>query len=170
MSEPKHPERVTCRQLRGGITCPNRAAFRYTWTGTRESLLCEDCAPRALQVASALGFELELIALDPELERRVQGEAEADRATMAAELERAGECIFFGCGRERGHDGACEIGTTSIRRDLDRARAAREAETLMQQAQRHADELEAIQAKTPLEPDSGMHEIPEGSGGGEGAQ
>ena len=41
--------------------CTQRAAYRYTWPGSIESLVCEEHSGKLRDVAIATGFELELV-------------------------------------------------------------------------------------------------------------
>lgn len=45
-------------------TCPNPAAFRYTWPGRDESFICEAHTPKLRAVANAMGLHLQLIPVD----------------------------------------------------------------------------------------------------------
>lgn len=49
--------------------CTREAAFRYTWPGREESFICTDHAPKLQAVANAMGLPLQIIALDPAVER-----------------------------------------------------------------------------------------------------
>ncbi len=48
--------------------CPNPGAFRYTWPGNDEQLICEICVLSLQQVAAALGLYLQIIPV-PESEQ-----------------------------------------------------------------------------------------------------
>ena len=45
--------------------CNNRAAYRYTWLGRDEKLVCADCARKLKSYAEAMGFHLQLLPLSP---------------------------------------------------------------------------------------------------------
>ena len=48
------------------IQCPHEAAFRYTWPGNDEALICSMHARRASKIAEAMGFHLQMIPLTKE--------------------------------------------------------------------------------------------------------
>jgi len=50
-------------QAAAPITCGNQAVYRYTWPGQREALCCQGCADRLLNVATAMGFNLQFVEL-----------------------------------------------------------------------------------------------------------
>lgn len=43
--------------------CENAAAFRYTWPGKNESVICTEHSTALLRVASAIGMHVQLIPL-----------------------------------------------------------------------------------------------------------
>lgn len=43
--------------------CDNRAEFRFTWPGHPEQHTCGNCSQRAVRVANAMGFYLDVISL-----------------------------------------------------------------------------------------------------------
>lgn len=43
--------------------CDNEAAYRFTWPGEDESLICEKHVPKLQDVASAIGLALQIIPL-----------------------------------------------------------------------------------------------------------
>lgn len=53
---------IICRQ-KGNGGCGNLAAFRFTWPGSNESFICDEHAPQMRGVASAMGFNCQLIPL-----------------------------------------------------------------------------------------------------------
>ncbi len=57
----------TCNQhVEGGGTCPDPAAYRYTWPGHDEAGICEDHGAYMRKVATALGLHLQMIPLKAE--------------------------------------------------------------------------------------------------------
>lgn len=46
--------------------CDNEAAYRFTWPGQDESVICAEHAPKLRGVANALGMHLQLVPLEPE--------------------------------------------------------------------------------------------------------
>ena len=46
-------------------TCGMTAMFRFTWPGKDESFVCYGHAHRLKLTANALGFQLQIIGLDP---------------------------------------------------------------------------------------------------------
>jgi hypothetical protein len=44
--------------------CGETGAFRFTWPGRDEQAICADHATKLRVVAEALGFHLQLVALD----------------------------------------------------------------------------------------------------------
>ncbi len=58
---------MNCEQnLREGGTCPEPAAYRYTWPGRDEAGICEEHSGHMRGVARAMGLHLQLIPLDEE--------------------------------------------------------------------------------------------------------
>ncbi len=55
---------MTCEQnLRESGTCPEPAAYRYTWPGRDEAGICEERSAQIRGVARAMGMHLQLIPL-----------------------------------------------------------------------------------------------------------
>lgn len=59
----------TCKQHKKvddgkpSVQCGNPAIFRYTWPGSDESFICDDCVGTLQGVANALGLHLQIIPL-----------------------------------------------------------------------------------------------------------
>jgi hypothetical protein len=67
---------MICKQKRAsGVPCGERASFRYTWPGKRESLICALHAEKLRGIAEAMGLELELVPV-PGVEHEWPFEAE----------------------------------------------------------------------------------------------
>ena len=49
-------------------TCPNEAAFRYTWAGQDENFVCLEHAGWLKTVANAIAYHLQLIPIQPKQE------------------------------------------------------------------------------------------------------
>lgn len=47
-----------------GAKCEEPAAFRYTWPGRDESLICEEHVGKLRAVAAAMGLHLQLIPVE----------------------------------------------------------------------------------------------------------
>lgn len=57
-------------------TCGKAAAYRYTWPGRDESLICEEHSGKLRAVATAMGLHLQLIPVeDGECSQRVSRNA-----------------------------------------------------------------------------------------------
>jgi hypothetical protein len=46
--------------------CGNPPAYRFTWPGSNESVICAQCAPRLANIANAMGLPLQLQLVLPE--------------------------------------------------------------------------------------------------------
>lgn len=44
--------------------CENVAAYRYTWPGSNERLICESCSQKLRAIANAMGLYVQLIEVD----------------------------------------------------------------------------------------------------------
>lgn len=56
---------MNCEQnLREGGTCPAPAAYRYTWPGLDEAVICEEHSVHMREAARAMGMLLQLIPLE----------------------------------------------------------------------------------------------------------
>lgn len=49
--------------------CSNEASFRFTWPGREESFICADHIGKLSAIADAMGLPLQIIPLDPLVER-----------------------------------------------------------------------------------------------------
>lgn len=68
--------------------CKKPAEYRFTWPGRDEQRACSDCAARAITVAKATGFELQVLRCDADddapLRLRIQLRTEDERAILTA--------------------------------------------------------------------------------------
>ena len=47
--------------------CPNLAAYRYTWAGQDESVICEEHEKQLKGIADAMGYHCQTIPIDGQL-------------------------------------------------------------------------------------------------------
>ena len=54
----------TCQQKKRDVACQEKAAYRYTWPGTDEAVICEKCSVLLRNISTAIGLYVQLIPLN----------------------------------------------------------------------------------------------------------
>jgi hypothetical protein len=57
---------MKCRQNSSDGQCENDAAYRFTWPGSDESVICEEHVGKLRGVANAMGFYIQIRPLGPD--------------------------------------------------------------------------------------------------------
>ena len=51
---------MNCKQKIGAGECPNEAAYKYTWPGQDESVICEEHVGKLRGIALAMGLYIQV--------------------------------------------------------------------------------------------------------------